>query len=212
MLPSQVGSAPAGNGSGSARGSAALHGVVGHGVSTGLTRSTLVGVSGSGTGMLGGSGVSGVSRGGTRPGNGAGLTALPGTVGGPGADRESSAPVYSGSDADSDSGDDDEPMMPGDARKGMKREREDLEAGLGGQESGLPAGNYGGVSGGVAGAKPGKKTRGRVKIKMEFIDNKLRRYTTFSKRKTGIMKKTFHLYNLHESEAGGGALSRRPDP
>ena len=34
-----------------------------------------------------------------------------------------------------------------------------------------------------------KKTRGRVKIKMEFIDNKLRRYTTFSKRKTGIMKK-----------------------
>lgn len=35
----------------------------------------------------------------------------------------------------------------------------------------------------------GKKTRGRVKIKMEFIQNKLRRYTTFSKRKTGIMKK-----------------------
>ena len=29
----------------------------------------------------------------------------------------------------------------------------------------------------------------KVKIKMEFIDNKLRRYTTFSKRKTGIMKK-----------------------
>ena len=39
------------------------------------------------------------------------------------------------------------------------------------------------------GLKPGKKTRGRVKIKMEYIDNKLRRYTTFSKRKTGIMKK-----------------------
>jgi hypothetical protein len=39
------------------------------------------------------------------------------------------------------------------------------------------------------GIKPGKKTRGRVKIKMEYIDNKLRRYTTFSKRKTGIMKK-----------------------
>lgn len=35
----------------------------------------------------------------------------------------------------------------------------------------------------------GKKTRGRVKINMEFIDNKLRRYTTFSKRKSGIMKK-----------------------
>ena len=38
-------------------------------------------------------------------------------------------------------------------------------------------------------SKTGKKTKGRVKIKMEFIDNKLRRYTTFSKRKTGIMKK-----------------------
>ena len=34
-----------------------------------------------------------------------------------------------------------------------------------------------------------KKTKGRVKIKMEFIENKIRRYTTFSKRKTGIMKK-----------------------
>jgi hypothetical protein len=39
----------------------------------------------------------------------------------------------------------------------------------------------------------GKKTKGRVKIKMEFIDNKLRRYTTFSKRKTGIMKKVTPL-------------------
>ena len=38
-------------------------------------------------------------------------------------------------------------------------------------------------------AKQNKKTKGRVKIKMEFIENKLRRYTTFSKRKTGIMKK-----------------------
>ena len=45
-------------------------------------------------------------------------------------------------------------------------------------------------SGGSDGGPPaGKKTKGRVKIKMEFIDNKLRRYTTFSKRKTGIMKK-----------------------
>ena len=34
-----------------------------------------------------------------------------------------------------------------------------------------------------------KKTKGRVKINMEFIENKIRRYTTFSKRKTGIMKK-----------------------
>lgn len=39
----------------------------------------------------------------------------------------------------------------------------------------------------------GKKTKGRVKIKMEYIDNKLRRYTTFSKRKTGIMKKVSNL-------------------
>ena len=34
-----------------------------------------------------------------------------------------------------------------------------------------------------------KKTKGRVKISMEYIPNKLRRYTTFSKRKSGIMKK-----------------------
>lgn len=40
----------------------------------------------------------------------------------------------------------------------------------------------------------GKKTKGRVKIKMEYIDNKLRRYTTFSKRKTGIMKKVSIRY------------------
>jgi len=42
----------------------------------------------------------------------------------------------------------------------------------------------------------GKKTRGRVKINMEFIDNKLRRYTTFSKRKSGIMKKAHELATL----------------
>lgn len=44
-------------------------------------------------------------------------------------------------------------------------------------------------------AKKTKKTKGRVKIKMEFIDNKLRRYTTFSKRKTGIMKKVSCVSN-----------------
>ena len=52
--------------------------------------------------------------------------------------------------------------------------------------------NNGGAGGGGTGRQQtpgGKKTKGRVKIKMEFIDNKLRRYTTFSKRKTGIMKK-----------------------
>ncbi|XP_045180458.2 serum response factor-like [Mercenaria mercenaria] len=46
------------------------------------------------------------------------------------------------------------------------------------------------------GLRPGKKTKGRVKIKMEFIENKLRRYTTFSKRKTGIMKKAYELSTL----------------
>ncbi|XP_071963759.1 serum response factor-like isoform X2 [Antedon mediterranea] len=46
------------------------------------------------------------------------------------------------------------------------------------------------------GQPPKKKTKGRVKIKMEFIDNKLRRYTTFSKRKTGIMKKAYELSTL----------------
>ena len=39
-----------------------------------------------------------------------------------------------------------------------------------------------------------KKTKGRVKIKMEFIENKIRRYTTFSKRKTGIMKKVLNIF------------------
>lgn len=43
----------------------------------------------------------------------------------------------------------------------------------------------------------GKKTKGRVKIKMEYIDNKLRRYTTFSKRKTGIMKKVKFFVHKH---------------
>ncbi|KAG7230078.1 hypothetical protein INR49_009798 [Caranx melampygus] len=71
-----------------------------------------------------------------------------------------------------------------------------MEAAVTGQEVGVPPGGYGMVAGGVAGAKPGKKTRGRVKIKMEFIDNKLRRYTTFSKRKTGIMKKAYELSTL----------------
>jgi hypothetical protein len=44
----------------------------------------------------------------------------------------------------------------------------------------------------------GKKTKGRVKIKMEYIDNKLRRYTTFSKRKTGIMKKVSQKKNTQK--------------
>ena len=54
-----------------------------------------------------------------------------------------------------------------------------------------------------SGPKPGKKTRGRVKIEMKFIDNKLRRYTTFSKRKTGIMKKVRILIFVVNSCSNG---------
>jgi hypothetical protein len=50
--------------------------------------------------------------------------------------------------------------------------------------------------GGKSAHRTSKKTKGRVKINMEFIENKSRRYTTFSKRKTGIMKKAFELSTL----------------
>jgi len=58
------------------------------------------------------------------------------------------------------------------------------------------AGRGSSLKGGGECPPAGKKTKGRVKIKMEFIDNKLRRYTTFSKRKTGIMKKAYELSTL----------------
>jgi hypothetical protein len=45
-----------------------------------------------------------------------------------------------------------------------------------------------------------KKTLGRVKIEMAYISNKIRRYTTFSKRKTGIMKKAYELATLTGTE------------
>ncbi|KAM8878185.1 serum response factor-like isoform 2-T2 [Spinachia spinachia] len=100
-------------------------------------------------------------------------------------DREYADDVlYSCSDMDSES-DEDTGGCGGD-RRGVKRERSEREVGH----------QSGGISPAVPGAKPGKKTRGRVKIKMEFIDNKLRRYTTFSKRKTGIMKKAYELSTL----------------
>ncbi|XP_058650892.1 serum response factor b isoform X2 [Onychostoma macrolepis] len=111
-------------------------------------------------------------------------------------DKEGPPHLCSGSDADSDSGDEDELMgSVGDNRRGggVKRERAEMEAAIVGPEAGLPSAA---LAAGAAGAKPGKKTRGRVKIKMEFIDNKLRRYTTFSKRKTGIMKKAYELSTL----------------
>nr|XP_046187057.1 serum response factor-like isoform X2 [Oncorhynchus gorbuscha] len=100
--------------------------------------------------------------------------------------------VYSGSEPESDSGDDDETMGSAGDKRGVKRERAEMEVAASATSVGLPPGGYGGATG----AKPGKKTRGRVKIKMEFIDNKLRRYTTFSKRKTGIMKKAYELSTL----------------
>ncbi|XP_034753986.1 serum response factor b isoform X4 [Etheostoma cragini] len=224
MLPSRAGSAPSGNGSPSGRGNTGHgSGLVGSGSRPVLVRAGLAlpGVSESAgatgrqgqrdaVGMLGANGPGGPR--GARPGNGTGVTPLQTAVQGNmvglnegvvlphGArfnpDRES-APICSGSDNDSDSGDDDDPVGSlGDSRRGVKRERGEMEASVTGQDVGISPGGYGMVPGGVAGAKPGKKTRGRVKIKMEFIDNKLRRYTTFSKRKTGIMKKAYELSTL----------------
>lgn len=159
--------------------------------------------------MLGANGPRGVRP----PGNGTGVSPLQppgqqasvvgmsgpgGVVLPPGASRfdPDRDPLCSGSDQDSDSGDEDEQLGSLGDRRGVKRERADMEAVVVGQDVGVSPGPFGLVTGGVAGAKPGKKTRGRVKIKMEFIDNKLRRYTTFSKRKTGIMKKAYELSTL----------------
>ncbi|XP_045903547.1 serum response factor-like isoform X2 [Micropterus dolomieu] len=116
-------------------------------------------------------------------------------------DREYTTEViYSGSDQDqdqdSDSGDDEDTAGSGGDRRGVKRERRERGVRHQSAASGGLSRGYGGVSPVAPGAKPGKKTRGRVKIKMEFIDNKLRRYTTFSKRKTGIMKKAYELSTL----------------
>lgn len=153
-------------------------------------------LAGSGSGM-------GTRSGAGRGGNGARISSQPLSAAAPGPvlapenhgrqfiDREYSAEVVcSGSDQDSDSGDDEDTTGSSGDRRGVKRERSEREVGhqSAATSAGLSAG-YSGVTPGVPGAKPGKKTRGRVKIKMEFIDNKLRRYTTFSKRKTGIMKK-----------------------
>lgn len=153
-------------------------------------------------GMLAASGAGmGTRTGAGRAGNGARLSSLAVNTAAPGPDTDtdrgqfedrdySTELVYSGSDQDSDSGDDEDTAGSGGDRRGVKRERSEREVGhQSAASSGGLSGGHGGVSPGVPGAKPGKKTRGRVKIKMEFIDNKLRRYTTFSKRKTGIMKK-----------------------
>lgn len=221
MLSSPAGSALSGNGSAGASGAAHGSVVLGGGLRTGLARAgqtvttggSYPGAAGRVVEMLGSSGPGISSRPGVRPGNGSGLSALqataqPGMGGGLGAmparyDRDKEVGVPQGcsaSDADSESGDEDEPTgSSGSSRRGVKRERAEMEGAGIGQEAGAPPGGYGVLSGGVAGAKPGKKTRGRVKIKMEFIDNKLRRYTTFSKRKTGIMKKVSSSTNCTSS-------------
>ncbi|GJJ75008.1 pheromone receptor transcription factor [Entomortierella parvispora] len=46
------------------------------------------------------------------------------------------------------------------------------------------------------GAKGGNKRTGRRKIKIEYIEDKSRRHITFSKRKSGIMKKAYELSTL----------------
>ncbi|XP_063158498.1 serum response factor isoform X3 [Candoia aspera] len=183
MLPSQAG---AGNGAAA------------------LARSTVMGMARTSSGRPGaglprGANGSGAAAGVRGPGNGTGPPSGQGTIGSRfERDRDvGAAAAGSGSEGDSDSAEDEE--LVGD-RRGIKRTLGDMELGVvGGTEAltaAAAAGGYGGVSGAVSGAKPGKKTRGRVKIKMEFIDNKLRRYTTFSKRKTGIMKKAYELSTL----------------
>ncbi|XP_061845071.1 serum response factor isoform X3 [Colius striatus] len=131
-----------------------------------------------------------------RGANGGGVAAAVAAAGPPGGRLEREA-LYSGSEGDSESGEEEE--LTGE-RRGVKRGlAEAAAAAAAGPAAGAAAAAYsggGGGAGAVSGAKPGKKTRGRVKIKMEFIDNKLRRYTTFSKRKTGIMKKAYELSTL----------------
>ncbi|XP_050171953.1 serum response factor isoform X2 [Myiozetetes cayanensis] len=125
-----------------------------------------------------------------RGANGGGAAA-----GAPGGRLEREA-LYSGSEGDSESAEEEEL---GGERRGVKRGLAEAAAAAAGPAAGAAAAaaySGGGGGGAVSGAKPGKKTRGRVKIKMEFIDNKLRRYTTFSKRKTGIMKKAYELSTL----------------
>ena len=115
----------------------------------------------------------------------------------------------------------------GDYHRGIKRGHgddsdTDSEIACALQDGGDQLFNMG--QGGSECPKPGKKTKGRVKIKMEFIENKLRRYTTFSKRKTGIMKKVYFnvitrlYYNLDQKKIqnliglreGGGGGRKKP--
>ncbi|ORZ20200.1 hypothetical protein BCR42DRAFT_322265 [Absidia repens] len=54
---------------------------------------------------------------------------------------------------------------------------------------------YEGDSGDDSDEKPTKRS-GRRKIKIEYIEDKNRRHITFSKRKSGIMKKAYELSTL----------------
>ncbi|KAF7234671.1 hypothetical protein EG68_11240 [Paragonimus skrjabini miyazakii] len=47
---------------------------------------------------------------------------------------------------------------------------------------------------------PGKLTKGKQKIPIEFIHDRVKRYSTFSKRKTGMMKKAVELAELTGAE------------
>lgn len=96
---------------------------------------------------------------------------------------------YSGSEGDLELGEEEELGV---EWCGLKWSLSEMEFGVvvGGFEVVVVViGGYGLVSGVVSGVKLGKKIWGCVKIKMEFIDNKLWCYMIFSKRKMGIMKK-----------------------
>lgn len=183
-----------------------------------LVFTPLTGALGLGPGAGSGSGM-GTRTGVGRAGNGTGISSL--NTGAAASesdgvqfdDREYTTEViYSGSDQDqdSDSGDDEDTAGSGGDRRGVKRERRERGVRHQSAASGGLSRGYGGVSPVAPGAKPGKKTRGRVKIKMEFIDNKLRRYTTFSKRKTGIMKKEAEFLSSYRPSRFSTAVSRPP--
>ena len=53
-----------------------------------------------------------------------------------------------------------------------------------------------------------KKTRGRVKIKIELIQDRQKRCTTFSKRKAGLMKKSHELATLTGSQVPFSAVAQ----
>ncbi|KNC81010.1 hypothetical protein, variant [Sphaeroforma arctica JP610] len=67
----------------------------------------------------------------------------------------------------------------------------DVKFSLGGPDSPTES-----VANSMDGSVVERKTGGRRKIPIEFIDDKSRRHITFSKRKAGIMKKAYELSTL----------------